>query len=225
MCLSGDTGVCIRLGYNTFPHGSCRHLLTMTINTTSPKPGLNTKWIWTSLVLSSSLTALWPLSVHAKAKSFECVTISGVPTTMASMADGKRVPVIRWTSSVFNEAGWTPERRCQEVSVRFNTYNLQGRLTYITTGRINNLPVICTAPQINSKCDGLLYTLKPGQNATSTLRSLLDVRLKVRDPLYETSSRLYVRVDELLIERPSEVVSPAPTSLPVGPASSASPLF
>lgn len=197
----------------------------MTMITLSSKHGPNSRWIWTSLILSSTLAASWPIAVQAKAQGFECITVSGVPTTMASMADGKRVPVIRWTSNVFNEAGWTPERRCQEVSARFDSYNREGKLTYITTGRINNLPVICTAPRINSKCDGLVYTLKPGQNATSTLRSLLDVRLKVRDPLYETNSRLYVRVDELLMERQSEVGSQAPAALPVAPASSTLPLF
>ena len=65
----------------------------------------------------------------------------GVPATSVVTNDGKRVPVIRWTSHVFNDAGWSPQRRCQEVSGRFDTYLKQGRLAYITTGRINGLPV------------------------------------------------------------------------------------
>ena len=46
--------------------------------------------------------------------------------------------------------------------------------------------------------DGLLYTLKPGQNATATLRDLYEIRVKARGPLNETTSRLYVSVDELI---------------------------
>ena len=148
-------------------------------------------------LLMGAMAAL-PNPVEAKAKSFVCSSARGIPTTLAVMRDGKQVPVIHWTSNVFDAAGWTPERRCQEVSGRFDTYNRQGRLTYLTTGRINEQPVICTAPNDNSGCDGLLFTLKPGQSATATLRKLLDIRLKVKDPLYETNGRLYVSVDELL---------------------------
>jgi len=163
-------------------------------------------------------------SAQAKAQGFVCSTLSGVPTTLATTADGKQVPIIRWKSNVFDGAGWTPVRRCQEVSTRFDTLNQQGRLKFITTGRINDLPVICTAPSNGAGCDGLLYTLKPGQNATTTLRNLLDVRLKVRDPLYESNARLYVSVDELLATPQSGGSGTAPMVNTVAPAS-ASPIF
>lgn len=106
--------------------------------------------------------------------------------------------MIRWSSSTFNEAGWSQQRRCEEVSARFDTYLKQGRLAYITTGRMNGQPVICTARSKGGGCDGLLYTLKPGQNATTTLRNLLEIRVKARGPLNETTERLYVSLDELL---------------------------
>ena len=132
------------------------------------------------------------------ARGFTCGTAAGVPATNAVTSSGKQIPVIRWTSSTFNDAGWSQQRRCEEVSARFDTYLKQGRLTYITTGRMNGLPVICTAPSKGSGCDGLLYTLKPGQDATSTLRNLLEIRVKARGPLNETTERLYVGLDELL---------------------------
>jgi hypothetical protein len=186
---------------------------------------------WTgpaALILSCIATAWWTPSALAKAQGFVCSTLSGVPTTLASMPNGQQVPVIRWTSNVFDGAGWTPERRCKEVSARFDTFNRQGRLTFLTTGRINNQPVICTAPSDGAACDGLLYTLKPGQSATSTLRKLLDVRLKVKDPLYESNGRLYVRVDSLL-ETPETSSGPnapsAPSTPTITPSSSTGPLF
>ena len=189
----------------------------------------NRDWIsFAALMLSCMASAWWTPSAQAKAQGFVCSTLSGVPTTLATMPNGQQVPVIRWTSNVFDGAGWTPERRCQEVSARFDTFNRQGRLTYLTTGRINNQPVICTAPTDGVACDGLLYTLKPGQNATTTLRKLLDVRLKVKDPLYETNGRLYVRVDSLLEPPETSTGSPAPSapSTPtIAPSSSIGPLF
>ena len=132
------------------------------------------------------------------AGGFVCGSSQGVPSTNAVKRDGSQVPVIRWTSTTFESSGWSAERRCKEVSTRFNTYLQQGRLAYITTGRINRLPVICTATKKGGPCDGLLYTLKPGQNATSTLKNLLEIRVKARGPLNETTSRLYVSLDELM---------------------------
>lgn len=139
-----------------------------------------------------------PASAGVSARSFVCATAAGAPATNVVTADGRQVPVIRWTSSIFNDAGWSQQRRCQEVSARFDGYLKQGRLAYITTGRMNGLPVICTAASNGGACDGLLYTLKPGQDATSTLKNLLEIRVKARGPQNETNSRIYVSLDELL---------------------------
>ena len=156
------------------------------------------------------------------ARGFVCGTAQGVPSTNAVKADGGQVPVIRWTSKTFEAAGWSQERRCREVSQRFNTYLKQGRLAYITTGRINRLPVICTARAKGSACDGLLYTLKPGQNATATLQNLLDIRVKARGPLNETTSRLYVSLDEVMSTAEANAAGggstdPASKSQPITP--------
>ena len=132
------------------------------------------------------------------ARGFVCRMAAGVPVTSVVTATGRQVPVIRWTSRVFTEAGWSQERRCQEVSTRFDDFLKKGRLTYITTGRMNDLPVICTAASNGGACDGLLYTLKPGQDATLALRNLLEIRVKARGPLNETTPRLYVSLAELL---------------------------
>jgi hypothetical protein len=163
-----------------------------------------------SAMVAGTSCVLVPHPADARAKSFLCSNIGGVPTTIAATADGRSVPVIRWTSNAFDAAGWSPERRCKDVSVRFENYNRQGRLKFITTGRMNDLPVICTTSSVGGGCDGLLYTLKPGQNATTTLRNLLDVRVKARGPLNETNGRLYVSINEL--------IDPSPAAVPAGPA-------
>lgn len=141
---------------------------------------------------------------QAAAAGFRCGTSNGVPTTLASTDDGRTVPMIRWTSNTFDGAGWTPERRCQEVSQRFETYRQQGRLAFVTTGRMNGLPVICTAPKEGATCDGLLYTLKPTQDPTVALRRLFDVRFNARGPLNESAGRLYFAMDDLLSDAGSE---------------------
>ena len=147
---------------------------------------------------AASLISIGSAQAGADARGFVCGVSNGAPATTAVKADGGRVPVIRWTSTTFASAGWSQQRRCEEVSKRFDNFLKQGRLAYITTGRINRLPVICTAASRGGACDGLLYTLKPGQNATATLRDLLDIRVKARGPLNETSERLYISLSQLI---------------------------
>ena len=176
-----------------------------------------------ALSAAASWLSVEPVLAGASARGFVCGVANGAPATNALKADGTQIPVIRWTSSTFTAAGWGPQRRCEEVSERFDTYLKQGRLAYITTGRMNRLPVICTAASKRGPCDGLLYTLKPGQNATATLKDLLQIRVKARGPLNETSGRLYVSLDELMstaqanADGGSPSVQPASTSQPSHP--------
>lgn len=141
-----------------------------------------------------------------RAQGFICATSSGVPSTKAIKSDGSQVDIIRWTSNSFSSAGWNPQRRCQEVSIRFDRYLKEGRLKYLTTGRMNGVPVICTSLTNGGPCDGLLYTLKPNQNPTVTLESLLEVKKQKRGPINETSSRIYISIDQILNkEQPSDI--------------------
>ncbi len=156
-----------------------------------------------------------PLAAEAaSAQRFYCGKASGAPATLATTASGKTVPVIRWTSTTFNSAGWSQQKRCQAVSERFENYRQQGSLAYLTTGRMNGLPVICTAKKVGGACDGLLYTLKPGQNPTKTLRDLLDLRTKARGPLNETTGRLYIKMSDLL-DSAAGIIKPAPSREPL----------
>jgi hypothetical protein len=148
-----------------------------------------------AIILSEAIV---PGPSYSEANRFFCGLSGGVPTTQATTNEGKTVSVIRWTSNVFDDAGWNPEHRCQEVSSRFESLRQQGKLKYLTTGRINGQPVICSTTANGGACDGLLYTLKPNQDPTQTLQKLLDVRVKATGPLNETNSRLYVSIDEIL---------------------------
>lgn len=143
--------------------------------------------------------------VRAEARSFTCSTDRGVPTTIALMESGKRIPVIRWVSDTFSGSGWSPQRRCQEVSERFSNLNNQKLLNYLTTGYLNGMGVICAAINKGDSCTNntLLYTLKPGQNPTQTLKSLFNVRTYAVGPLDETGGRLFIDLNEYLGLGPS----------------------
>jgi hypothetical protein len=158
------------------------------------------------------LGSLWGLAdvagstdAKAGARYFSCVTERGVPITMATMESGKQVPVIRWVSDAFTGSGWSPQRRCQEVSERFTSLSNQGLLNYLTTGSLNGMSVICAALNKGDGCTSntLLYTLKPEQNPTQTLRNLLVVRTYAVRPLDETGGRLFIDLNEVLGLGPS----------------------
>ena len=103
-----------------------------------------------SIALSTGIGIQTP--AQAAAPNFSCGVTNGTPATVVTTTDGRSVTMIRWSSNVFDGGGWTPERRCQEVSQRFEGFRQQCRLQYLTTGRINGQPVICTA-----KADGATW--------------------------------------------------------------------
>ena len=160
------------------------------------------------------------------ASSIACMKVDGVPATVVSTKSGKQVPIIYWKSETFSNSGWTPTRRCQEVSSRFQEYHQAGTLEFITTGRMNGLPVLCVSKTDRGSCAGLLYTLKPGQNATSTLQKLFDIRNKPgAAPLEETTARVYVNFDSFVRNKAgSQMPSSIGFPKPVAPIQSA-PLF
>jgi hypothetical protein len=155
----------------------------------------------TSIAVMTTSLVLTLVHSHDRAVAqdkFYCGNYSGVPATLTTSRSGNVVPIILWKSNVFSADGWSPERRCQDVSQRFNTLHNQGALQYLSTGRMNGMPVICAASSKGSGCSGLLYTLKPGQNASQTLKNLLAVRIKATGPLTETTSRPYIALNDLV---------------------------
>lgn len=148
-------------------------------------------------VASLALSAALPWPVRAADTTFACHQVGGVPATVAHTPNGQRT-VIRWVSGYFSGSGYTPMTRCREVSERFQTYMNQGVLNYITTGYMNNMPVVCVTGSEGGGCQGLLFTLKSGENASRVLQQLFEVRSGVGGPLNESGERVYIKVSEIL---------------------------
>jgi hypothetical protein len=79
--------------------------------------------------------------VEAKEASFVCSQLDNSPATVAKIK-GSEIPIIKWVTTEIDN--YPPEKRCSEVSARFQTYYQAGSLKYITTGQMNNENVICT---------------------------------------------------------------------------------
>ncbi|MCH2050035.1 MAG: COP23 domain-containing protein [Trichodesmium sp. ALOHA_ZT_67] len=123
---------------------------------------------------------------------------SGIPTTFVKTPQGA-YPVIRWVSNYFLSAGYSPMTRCRQVSNKFQLFYDDGRLDYITTGIVNRQPVVCISSHKGGPCQGVLFTLKPNQNASKTIQKLFDIRVgATTGPLYESSSRFYLNFNDYL---------------------------
>lgn len=161
----------------------------------------NTQQIRGRLVGLGMLVAMFSFTPSAgatpKKLSFYCGTSQGAPATLAK-SGSRVVPIIRWSSDAFSNSGFSPERRCQEVSKRFQTYYDDGSLSFITTGRMNGQNVVCVARSNGGPCAGLLFTLKPGSNPTQAINQLFNIRTRASGPLNETTARPYVDFNEFL---------------------------
>lgn len=74
--------------------------------------------------------------------------------------------------------GWTPERRCTEISNRLEAYRPDG-LVGLNTGRQNNQNILCVTTDVDSRCR-IVLTVPPNQNPEVT-RNLVFENLLVAD--------------------------------------------
>ncbi|AFZ45564.1 hypothetical protein PCC7418_3450 [Halothece sp. PCC 7418] len=106
-----------------------------------------------------------------------------VPTTMADTPRG-RIAMIVWKSDFFSGSGWTPERRCQSITRRFQAFH--NALSYynkdfiLGLGTVNRQPVICAMKgkqEGQKECyqNGALITLEPSDNALAVFKGLVKV--------------------------------------------------
>jgi hypothetical protein len=114
---------------------------------------------------------------------FICGSAEGYPATIARTSRGD-FPMIVWRSEYFSGAGWTPERRCQAVSARLQTYQSRGQLTYLAAGYMNNTPVICTVSSKEAQsCEELVFTLEYREDSGETLEQHALDRLESLKPV------------------------------------------
>lgn len=135
--------------------------------------------ILSTLITSSLTVSLIGISANSSQANSKYTFVcqknpQGTWTTFAVDSNNNKKQFIKWRSDDFTLAGYPPKTRCQETTNRLNVGFNSGN-KYITTGTMNNLPVICMTDKKGGNCTVLLYFLKPGQNAQAILRNLLEL--------------------------------------------------
>jgi len=138
--------------------------------------------------------------------TFECDTSGEHPRTVARFSDGTHdIPIIIWKLEDFPLH--PPLVRCEEVSERFREYNATGMLDHLTSGVINDQPVVCVTNVRGGTCQGLLLTLRhQGDDPEEAVQKLLAVRdlgaaafqHYEESVQYRHGGRLYIDMEEFL---------------------------
>lgn len=119
-----------------------------------------------------------------------------VPTTYAWRKRGKSA-VVRWVRNDFEGAGYDPDKRCREASPRFHEAYENGSFKYLTNGKMNEQPVICTARSAGGNCDTLLFTLLPTDDG---LKILKELQLVLRGTFAQAPLRQNTKKDQVYIQ-------------------------
>lgn len=178
-----------------------------------------------SLMLLSSLSLVSvfksnPVEAQTSKNVYRCITKNGQPTTVVDTKRG-RIELIVWKSNFFGNSGWTPEKRCQEVTKRFQKFSDNGTLRLITHGKINNLPVICVGQQKPGQAiclkNGVLITLEKDDNAKKVMNELFDISAKVRGGIGTVRGEDdSFNLEDFLQEAPTNEITPS--EKPVNPS-------
>lgn len=125
------------------------------------------------LALGTAIACHQPSQAQSATRYF-CGTSDRVPTTMYQYNTDPPVPLIRWIYNGFIPSGWTPQKRCEDVATRFQRFDRERALEYITTGTVNNLQVVCAVRNEGDICtrDRVLFTLPPDEIPISPSRKL-----------------------------------------------------
>ncbi|MBD2142795.1 hypothetical protein H6F39_15840 [Anabaena sp. FACHB-1250] len=130
-----------------------------------------------------------------------------VPATIAWVPERQgHVRFIGWKSEYFAKGGWAPQKRCQEVSKKFQNFYEAGRLNRLTTGKNNGYSVVCAVANNEQSCNGnnQLFTLKNNSDPGLVLEQLVNIAQgKSSEPLWQSSGNSkYLNVRKYLQNAP-----------------------
>jgi hypothetical protein len=115
---------------------------------------------------------------------FSCQFLNGQYTVMYS-PQSQPGQSYAWATPTALGGGWTPERRCNEISRRLEFYRPDGLLE-MRTAVENNYNTVCVTTQKNPACQ-IVLTVPPGQDPQST-RDRVFQNISVADSGKETQA-------------------------------------
>jgi Circadian oscillating protein COP23 len=132
-------------------------------------------------------------------QSYDPLSRSNLPTTLV-VVPGRSEPLalIRWKSEYFS--GFSPLKRCNVVTPKFQAAYDAGKLRYLSTGKHERTGqgIICGLAGRDDICEkdaDLLFTLKPYVSSETALNQLVGVLTGTsNDPIHQSSD------DQLVVD-------------------------
>jgi hypothetical protein len=119
-----------------------------------------------------------------------------MPTTVVWIPEEKKnVPMIYWKSQAFGK--WSPDARCNTVSPKFDQAFREGRLNYITDGKVSNANVLCAIAKEGEVCKGenQLFTINPYQDPSTVLKQMTGFFQGESGAIYQSGGKTYIKID------------------------------
>ena len=169
------------------------------------------KKLFTPILLCVNMTIMVAVSIsvsepaHASATKFYCDSSKSVPVTYFRTADGRKKALIRWKSTGFGI--WTPQKRCVEISRRFQRNSEQGTLGSLASGSIKGQRVICAVNSLSELCNdrNVLFALKKDSNADQVMQRMMDrSSLGTASVINQSSNSINIDLDRYLDALPTE---------------------
>ena len=136
---------------------------------------------------------------------FKCVNLfdkasdQRVATTVFWIPEKKQHRrLIAWKSEF---SRWSPQKRCEAATKKFQKFYDQGTLNYLSTGIYKGYPIICTAqPGESCNKENAIFRIKPGSDPNIVLQRLLDIaESKSSEMIFQNSGKqIYVHVNKFL---------------------------
>ena len=138
---------------------------------------------------------------------YESDTGNEIPTTLAYVPQRKtNIPIVAWTNDSI--AAWNPQRRCDAVSFKFQTFYEDGRLNYLSDGEVAGEQVICALLEKQEQCRGenQLFQVREGTDSKEVIvgiKEILRGKRSATEVIYQSSGdRNYVSISGLLENAP-----------------------
>jgi hypothetical protein len=141
----------------------------------------------TGLALALSITLASNQPSQAQSRQFTCGSSDNYPVTVVRHPIRGSVALIVWTNTSQINDTWTPQKRCQKVSDRFQTLQNQGQLKILKTGTVNGQSVICGLRNDRGACNNknVLLTMTKDSDPNQVLEQLLNTRVSpLREAVY-----------------------------------------
>ncbi len=168
-------------------------------------------------IAAGAVATTQPISAQSRAPGIFYCGINNSdnsPATLVQHPNRGEVVFINWKSNYFGASGWTPGKRCTEVSQRFQKYQQQGSLNYVVSGSMNGYPVVCAANSPNEGCNGrLLFTLQKGTNPNIVIEQIYARNIDANsDPLDQEAGGLLVNSSGKIVLHVDSFLEVAPVN-------------